>query len=686
MTHKQLTNNRKLKKYSEKKDFHQIQNLNLNNSLILLRFIYRNLINLLKKLDLFFRHHFFFLIILFVATGLRFYNLNWDNGYNYHPDEKNITKAVSESVELGENTDPNFYAYNGLPIYILEVSAQAVSLYTDNPDWATDWGKLALISRYFSAFYSSSSIIFFYLLALTIFRNRIYSHFVIIPFAFNVGFIQYAHYGVTESFLILMITVISYIVTRSLLNLKYLNSVFDLDLDSFFNSHKKNNYYKKISFDSKNYELILKNFRLTIELLGVLIGFSLAFKSTSILFVVPIIIYGIIHFLAVWNWGNGMKTFSILARYFVILIRFGLISFFVFFAFSPHTFLNYNGVLSSMEYETGVIKGTEIVNYTRQFFGENSFYYFINNSAWHIGPFFVLLGLGGMIIYLVLITNSKTRDIFCNLLIVMAPLFGFAYVYFFYIGDLFTQFARYALLIQPFYILFSFVLLKIIFEFSRNNFFVGVKNYYFSIAQYYLLFILVMINILWAFAFINIYIQTSTKESSSIWVYQYIPSGSYILQEHWDDGIPSRLDSTRDPGRYKITKQELYNIETQDKLDDLSRNLAEADYYVVASRRLSHSLPKNPYMYPVSSTYHEKLLSGEFGYETIAIFEVFPEIFGVKINTHINAEESISVYDHPRVLIMQNKKRLSQEQILKKMLGSYEKESLPTIRDLQNIR
>ncbi len=75
----------------------------------------------------------FFLLFFLAAVTVysRFINLDWDQGWGFHPDENNLWGA-SRRVELFSKLDPGFYAYGGLPIYLYsllsnKVEARAVS-------------------------------------------------------------------------------------------------------------------------------------------------------------------------------------------------------------------------------------------------------------------------------------------------------------------------------------------------------------------------------------------------------------------------------------------------------------------------------------------------------------------------------------------------------------------------------
>src|SRR5687767_12693166 len=102
-----------------------------------------------------------FLIIL-LGAFFRFSNLNWDQGFTYHPDERNIAAAVTR-IKFPHDLDPKFHAYNGFSVYLIRLIGEAVAKITNNQDWLTDWGKINLIGRSISATTSTLSIPLLYL-------------------------------------------------------------------------------------------------------------------------------------------------------------------------------------------------------------------------------------------------------------------------------------------------------------------------------------------------------------------------------------------------------------------------------------------------------------------------------------------------------------------------------------------
>src|SRR5207302_701623 len=71
----------------------------------------------------------------------------------------------------------------------------------------------------------------------------------------------------------------------------------------------------------------------------------------------------------------------------------------------------------------------------------------------------------------------------------------------------------------------------------------------------------------------------------------------------------------QDPGRYRYAELALYDPETPDKRAKLEGVLDQSQYVIMASRRLSASIPRLPERYPLATTYYRLLQSGELGFE-----------------------------------------------------------------------
>jgi YYY domain-containing protein len=179
---------------------------------------------------------------------------------------------------------------------------------------------------------------------------------------------------------------------------------------------------------------------------------------------------------------------------------------------------------------------------------------------------------------------------------------------------------------------------------------------------------------LWSAAVFGIYLRPHTRLAASRWVYANVPEGATLANEHWDWGIPLRVDG-HNPfgGEYRGLELELYNEDTAGKRVQLLRWLDETDYVFLASNRLYASISRLPARYPLTTAYYRALFSGELGFELAADFTSYPALGPFQfpdqetpyplmtaqyrqqsepINVFLPpAEEAFSVYDHPRVLV-----------------------------------
>ena len=140
------------------------------------------------------------LLILLLGGLFRFYNLNWDQGYMYNPDEMNLAMAVSR-VRIPGQGDPGFYAYNGLPIYLYKLAGQLLAMITGEEAWAISLDRIALIGRFIAALVSSVSVCLVFSLG-KLYLGRLGGLLAAAFCAWSVGLIQTSHFGTTESLLV----------------------------------------------------------------------------------------------------------------------------------------------------------------------------------------------------------------------------------------------------------------------------------------------------------------------------------------------------------------------------------------------------------------------------------------------------------------------------------------------------
>lgn len=535
----------------------------------------------------------FIFLLTLIGGFFRFYNLNWDNGNFFHPDERNIANAVSR-IRFFTQLDPGFFAYGGFLIYLYRATGDILNSITHNTIWTYDWGHINIIGRFYSALFSTLTIPLVFILTKNIF-NRYTAVIASLFTAFNVSFIQTSHFSITENFLILSSLIICFLSSKLL-------------------STRKFKYYM---------------------FCGIFVGIAIATKIIALSFIVFPLIASLLAIIKPPH--KFIKNFG-------VLIVFVLISFIIFTFFSPYTFLKLNKFMESMRYESGVALGTLPVPYTLQFTNTIPYIFQIKNFIWQMGPISYLL-IPSFI--LLILTTLKTKNIKFVLLL------SFPLIYFLYTGHWHTKFIRFMLPIMPFMIILISYLLYLIQK--RMKTFGRI-----------LISVSVLLTIIWAVAFFSIYTKEQTRITSSKWIYQNIPTNSKLLGEHWDDGLPIAIEPFY-PSKYNIKQLTIYDPDVNEKINYYAIELSNADYLIINSRRLYGTLINLPQKYPITSSYYKLLFSGELGYEKIAEFSSYPSFFGFEINDD-SSEETFQVYDHPKVMVFQNIKYFSREEILENLL------------------
>ncbi len=147
-----------------------------------------------------------FLLILLIGGYFRFVGINWDENYHLHPDERFLTmveSSISPVKNLGEyfdtqnsslnphNSGYGFFVYGTFPIILVRYIAGWFG-------WA-DYGHVFLFGRVLSGIFDLLSVIFVYLCAQHLYRNRWLGIIAAALISGTVLFIQQSHFFVVDS-------------------------------------------------------------------------------------------------------------------------------------------------------------------------------------------------------------------------------------------------------------------------------------------------------------------------------------------------------------------------------------------------------------------------------------------------------------------------------------------------------
>lgn len=340
------------------------------------------------------RSLFLFTCIFILAVVLRTVNLNWDQGWNFHPDELNIAIAAAE-INFSGAWDPKFYAYGTAPIYSIRAAAEVLSFATGNREWSTSISLLTLIGRYISTASSILTVCVVYLLTRTVAsgESALWAMFFtsVMPLL-----IQYAHFAVTESVVTLYGVLITYVVMLW---------------------HRK-------------------KFHAYLFVVGIILGAATATKIPAVTFIcIPVtaIILDWLH-----HKMSRKHVFVTVRRIVYVLIS----AFFTFLAISSVTFIHPFDTVMGLLYERNVASGNNPVFYTYQFIGTVPYLFTASQFPLTLGYALSVL-LVPSLVYLVFYIKKYADTKF-------VILFMWPTAYFIMIGFWFAKFVRYTLPIYPF--------------------------------------------------------------------------------------------------------------------------------------------------------------------------------------------------------------------------------------------
>ncbi|MBI5351288.1 MAG: helix-hairpin-helix domain-containing protein [Chloroflexi bacterium] len=158
---------------------------------------------------------------------------------------------------------------------------------------------------------------------------------------------------------------------------------------------------------------------------------------------------------------------------------------------------------------------------------------------------------------------------------------------------------------------------------------------------------------------------------------------SFTLETSWDDALPLNINRYDvQGGIFMPMNLELYEPDTPEKREAMIQTLADSEYIVIPSNRAYDAMPRLPLRYPLALKYYQALFDCEcsgdalenraygleapfkspLGFELVATFENPPALGFLRFPDQ-SADESFTVYDHPKVLIFKKSQDFSIEKV-----------------------
>lgn len=543
-----------------------------------------------------------FLLIFLLSFLLRLYGIEWDFGKHLHPDERMII-MVTQKLNLND-LNPHFFAYGSFPIYLLKAVGRILN--------SDDYNGLLYVGRTLSVFFDLITVIAVYKIgSLFIQPNKSFLPLMAaFLYAISVLPIQSSHFYTVD----IPLTTFSTLAVLTLL-------VFG----------------KKPSLKNSLY-------------VGLLLGILLATKITMVL-LIPTIIFVL---LLIYLKNRSLKE--------IFLFGFTIFAFafLVFFVAEPYAILDFSEFKKQVLVQLQMNKNPYIFPYTLQYVGTIPYLYYLKNIIlWGLGIPYGLMSVLSVLLTTIMIIRtiffkknlSGSDQTFLVLLI-------FFWTYFIVIGKTAVKFMRYLL---PLYPLFSVMTAYNFYQFKK---FLLKRDFKLLLLFYFFIFSL----LIWPFSFLRIYQKVHTRIVATNWINQNIEKGASLGIEHWDDVIP--LYGSQN---YIIYEYPLYNMDNFAKWTNLTAKIAKTDYIILASNRLYVPLQKltdckkhGNYCYPYTASYYKHLFAGSLGFRLVRSFSSYPMIpfLNIEINDD-EADESFTVYDHPKIYVFKNEKYFNQEFLFK---------------------
>lgn len=550
------------------------------------------------------KQFFTFITILFFALAIRIYGINWDQGFHLHPDERMLI-MVAEHIHFFDQLNPHFFNYGSLPIYLLKVIANLVN--------KSDYQSILYVGRYLSIAFDVTNLFFIYKIAFLLFKKQRVAFFSCFFYLIAFFPIQNSHFFISDVFLSFLTSIFVYLL------IKFLN-----------NSNKKTNSLKNIG------------------LLGLTFAAMLSTKFTAIIFL------PFVYFIIFINSYHQSLKREFFIKTIINLFIFNF-SFLIFqFIFMPYAFLDYKNFLNDISLQIKMNNNPYIFPYTLQYVNTFPYLYYLKNIFfWGLGPILSILSLVGISSLI----KDSWRNILTNKKLPLRITLLFYFFYFLIIGKSAVKFMRYMLPIYPFLVIMAGYGLSIILSFNSKSIKTKKSFAFLKITK----FMILTLSTLWSLFFLNIYFQPHTRLSATEWILKNIPSESTLAVEHWDDRLPLYGGE-----KYRFVEMTLYDQPDDEvKWQILNKKLKQADYIIIASNRLYVPLQKlndcqkYKVCYPKTAEYYRKLFKEESGFKKVAEFAVYPRIkigpIDIKINDQ-NADESFTVYDHPKIFILKDSK------------------------------
>ena len=367
-----------------------------------------------------------------------------------------------------------------------------------------------------------------------------------------------------------------------------------------------------------------------------MIGLPLATKFSALPLLAPLAVACLIRA------GRERRVIPIALKGALALLCIGV----AFFAGQPYAFLDFAEYARDISEQSRMVRQAGLLPYTNQYIGVPKYGYDLEQLVlWGMAPPLGLVALwatAGRVV-------GAVRERSATDLVLLAWVVPF----FLITGSFDVKFVRYLLPIYPIMILWASAWLWRVAQRPRPG----------RVA----LWTVVVAPRLSELYFLSIYTRPHTVVTA--------PSGLSAHPRRQDDphpalgrGLPDALPGGGNPRQvHKVIDLPYYEPDTPAKWRQISQQLAGADYIASTPMRFLVLWTMAPEKYPISNKYFYMLFAGDLGYAPIYDYASRPSLLGIEFPDEL-ADESFTVYDHPKVIIFENTGHLSGDDLYQKIM------------------
>ena len=609
------------------------------------------------------------LVILVVALGLRLNGVNWDQGYGFHPDERDIYMRSGCMYDLLTDA-PNALDcgyIRGEPDAQPGLPGIGTLLDKDRSPLNPHWFPLGSILIYLMVFFRSVAELFTDLNSLDMrYFGRPLSALADVGSVAMVFVLGRKLYGQGVGLLAASLVAVS---------------VIHIQNSHFFRPETFSVFFTLISFWAMWRMLERKRLRDS-ALLGLMLGLAIAPKVSILPILAPL-------FLVYWyrvldevdgNWSE--ITPEVVRRIFGHAVLAAAIAAGVFLITAPYALLDIKAFAGDVATQADMARHAGLWPFTVQYIGTPAFIYQIQQSSvWGLGiPLGVVAWFS--IPFTVLVAKFSKRSRRADLFLLAWVVPGFIFLETFEV-----HFLRYVFPLMPVMIIMGARMLLWMVEASRplssrlNWRRAELSRFLPGLAIAVVIFV-VGATAFYALAFQRVYAEDHPAVTASEWINENVPRGTAIVSDnHWDEFVPNLYT-------YNVWQFPIYETDTSQKMDTLAGKLAASEYLVFYSSRPYASAARAPDRFPLSNQYYQRLFAGDLGYKLDRTFTLYPELLGVSFRDDAigraglerphpsapeqssavgldlgYADDNVAGYDHPQVLLFKNSAHLTENSI-----------------------